>query len=169
MPGQNARGVELIQRDNQFGDLERSALRPATCTAPMAGMVLKNQVVTRYQGKVSRIYFRADAAFAMPGVYVLRRTDRITDPVIRADQILQHRIGYLLSAGRPTSERGRRFYANFACPAGSWTHPRRVIAKVEWRAGELCPRVGFIVTNVARPPRMSSLSTTNAARCQSSG
>jgi hypothetical protein len=31
--------------------------------------------------------------------------------------------------------------------AGSWTKPRRVIAKVEWH-----PRVGFIVTNTARPP-----------------
>ena len=29
--------------------------------------------------------------------------------------------------------------------------PRRVIAKVEWHAGELYPRVGFIVTNMSRP------------------
>jgi len=35
--------------------------------------------------------------------------------------------------------------------AGSWTKPRRVIAKVEWHPGELYPRVGFIVTNMARP------------------
>ena len=28
--------------------------------------------------------------------------------------------------------------------------PRRVIAKVEWHPGELYPRVGFIVTNMAR-------------------
>jgi hypothetical protein len=33
---------------------------------------------------------------------------------------------------------------------GGWTRPRRVIAKVEWHPGELCPRVGFIVTNMAR-------------------
>ena len=35
--------------------------------------------------------------------------------------------------------------------AGSWTKPRRVVAKVEWHPGELYPRVGFIVTNMARP------------------
>jgi DDE family transposase len=29
--------------------------------------------------------------------------------------------------------------------------PRRVVAKVEWHPGELYPRVGFIVTNLARP------------------
>jgi Transposase DDE domain group 1 len=35
--------------------------------------------------------------------------------------------------------------------AGTWTKPRRVIAKVEWHPGELYPRVGFIVTNMSRP------------------
>jgi hypothetical protein len=33
----------------------------------------------------------------------------------------------------------------------SWTKARRVVAKVEWHPGELYPRVGFIVTNLARP------------------
>jgi hypothetical protein len=33
----------------------------------------------------------------------------------------------------------------------SWKKPRRVVAKVEWHAVELYPRVGFIVTNLARP------------------
>jgi hypothetical protein len=33
------------------------------------------------------------------------------------------------------------------------TTPRRVVAKVEWHPGELYPRVGFIVTNLARPAR----------------
>jgi hypothetical protein len=32
-----------------------------------------------------------------------------------------------------------------------WTKPRRVVAKVEWHPGELYPRVGFVVTNMARP------------------
>jgi transposase len=41
--------------------------------------------------------------------------------------------------------------ANFTYQAGSWTKPRRVIAKVEWHPGELYPRVGFIVTNMSRP------------------
>ena len=45
----------------------------------------------------------------------------------------------------------RRYYANFSYQAGSWTKPRRVVAKVEWHPGELYPRVGFIVTNMSRP------------------
>ncbi len=31
--------------------------------------------------------------------------------------------------------------------AGSWDRPRRVISKIEWNAGELFPRIGFIVTS----------------------
>jgi len=45
----------------------------------------------------------------------------------------------------------RRHYASFTYRAQSWSKPRRVVAKVEWHPGELYPRVGFIVTNLARP------------------
>jgi len=45
----------------------------------------------------------------------------------------------------------RRYYSSFRYQAGSWTKPRRVVAKVEWHPGELYPRVGFVVTNMSRP------------------
>ncbi len=44
-----------------------------------------------------------------------------------------------------------RTHASFSYQAGSWDEKRRVVAKVEWHPGELCPRVGFIVTNLSRP------------------
>jgi hypothetical protein len=37
--------------------------------------------------------------------------------------------------------------------AASWKTARRVVAKVEHHAGELFPRVGFIVTNLTLPSR----------------
>ena len=52
--------------------------------------------------------------------------------------------------GRPPLE-VRRYYGSFGYQAQSWKKPRRVVAKVEWHPGELYPRVGFIVTNLARP------------------
>jgi hypothetical protein len=62
------------------------------------------------------------------------------------------KIGYLLKrpVGPPPHE-VRRSYASFGYQAQSWKKPRRVMAKVEWHPGELYPRVGFIVTNLARP------------------
>jgi hypothetical protein len=69
-----------------------------------------------------------------------------------ANDVLQRRIGYLLKrpVGRPPHE-VRRYYASFTYQAQRWTKPRRVVTKVEWHPGELHPRVGFIVTNLARP------------------
>src|SRR6266699_3193862 len=138
---------------NQFGDLERCSLRPGNVHSADDWDGLLKPVVARYQGKVSRIYFRADAAFAMPEVYEFLEAERIKYAIrLPANRVLQDRIGYLLTrpVGRPP-HCVRRFHANFTYQAGSWTKPRRVIAKVEWHPGELYPRVGFIVTNMSRP------------------
>jgi hypothetical protein len=106
---------------NQFGDLERCALRPGNVhSAEGWGDVLK-PVVVRYQGKVLRIYSRADAAFAMPGVYEYLEAERIKYAIrIPTNQVLQDRIGYLLKrpVGRPPND-VRRYYANFSYQAGS--------------------------------------------------
>ena len=51
----------------------------------------------------------------------------------------------------------RRYYASFSYQAASWTRSRRVVPKVEWHPGELYPRVGFIVTNMTRPPERVTL------------
>jgi Transposase DDE domain group 1 len=109
-------------------------------------------VVERYQGKVSRIYFRADAGFANPDVYEFLEAERIKNAIrLPANRILQESISHLLTRpiGRPPNE-VRRSYANFTYQAASWTKSRRVVAKVEWHPGELYPRVGFVVTNMAR-------------------
>ena len=138
---------------NQFGDLERSALRPGNVHSADGWNGVLKPVVVRNQGKVLRIYFRADAAFTMPEVYEYLEAGRIKYAIrLPANRVLQDRISYLLKrpVGRPPNE-VRRFYANFTHQAGSWTKPRRVIAKVEWHPGELYPRVGFIVTNLSRP------------------
>src|ERR1700730_15974192 len=51
---------------NQFGDLERCSLRPGNVHSADGWQSVLTPVVERYKGKVSRIYFRADAGFANP-------------------------------------------------------------------------------------------------------
>jgi Transposase DDE domain group 1 len=137
---------------NQFGDLERCSLRPGNVHSADGWDGVLKPVVARYQGNVSRIYFRADAGFANPEVYEYLEAEGIKYAIrLPANSVLQGRIGYLLTrpVGRPPNE-VRCYYANFTYQAGSWSKPRRVIAKVEWHPGELYPRVGFIVTNMSR-------------------
>jgi hypothetical protein len=106
-------------------------------------------VVARYRGVVKRLYFRGDAAFANPEIYEFLEAEDAGYAIrLPANWVLQERIGYLLR--RPPHEVGR-YYASFSYQAQSWKKPRRVVAKVEWHPGELYPRVGFIVTNLARP------------------
>jgi len=51
---------------NQFGDLERCALRPGNVHSADGWDGVLKPVVARYQGKISPIYFRADAALQCP-------------------------------------------------------------------------------------------------------
>jgi hypothetical protein len=138
---------------NQFGDLERCALRPGNVHSAHGWKDVLKPVVARYRGKFKRRYFRADAAFANPAVYEFLEAEGYNYAIrLPANQILQQRIGYLLKrpVGRPPNH-VRRYYANFSYQAQSWKAARRVVAKVEWHPGELYPTVGFIVTNMTRP------------------
>jgi len=138
---------------NQLGDVERCALRPGNVHSADGWRAVLEPVVARYRGTAKCLYFRGDAAFANPEIYEFLETEGMGYTIrLPANRVLQDRIGYLLKrpVGRPPHEL-RRYYASFRYQAQSWKKPRRVVAKVEWHPSELYPRVGFIVTNLARP------------------
>jgi hypothetical protein len=141
---------------NQSGDLERCALRSGNAHSAEGWHEVLEPVVARYRTTMKRRYFRADAAFAGPEVYAFLEAEDY-GYVIRlpANAVLQRKIAHLLTrpVGRPPHE-VRRVYASFRYQAQTWSRSRRVVAKVEWHPGELYPRVGFLVTNLCRPPRV---------------
>ena len=95
-------------------------------------------------------FFRGDAAFANPALYRLLEEENYRYVIrLKANAVLEREIEHLLTrpVGRP-SHRPKVFYHSFQYQAKSWQYSRRVVAKVEWHAGELFPRVGFIVTNL---------------------
>ncbi len=137
---------------NQFGDLERCALRPGNVHSAHEWRDVLEPVVARYRDRLLRRYFRGDAAFALPGIYEFLEAEGFRYAIrLPANRVLQDSIGHLLKrpVGRPPKD-VRRYYASFSYRAATWTKPRRVVAKVEWHPGELYPRVGFIVTNLSR-------------------
>ena len=137
---------------NQFGDLEQCTLRPGNVHgADRWENTLKPVVALQGQG-VAHLFprrrgLRQSRCLRVPRSRGIKYAIRLP-----ANRVLQERIGHLLArpVGRPPNE-VRRSYANFTYQAGSGTKARRVVAKVEWHPGELYPRVGFIVTNIARP------------------
>ncbi|MGC2032908.1 MAG: IS1380 family transposase [Steroidobacteraceae bacterium] len=137
---------------NQFGDLERCALRSGNVHSAADWRNVLEPVVARYRGTVKRRYFRGDAAFANPEIYEFLEAEGYGYAIrLPTNSVLQGKIGYLLKrpVGRPPQE-VRRYYASFSYRAQSWNKSRHVVAKVEWHPGELYPRVGFIVTNLPR-------------------
>src|SRR5215213_1543397 len=137
---------------NQFGDLERCALRPGNVHSADGWREVLEPVVARYRPVMKRRYFRGDAAFANPDIYEFLEAEGYKYTIrLPANAVLQASIGWLLKrpVGRPPHE-VRRYYASFSYRAKSWNKSRHVVAKVEWHPGELYPRVGFVVTNLPR-------------------
>src|SRR5215203_4689194 len=56
---------------NQFGDLERSMLRPGNVHSAEGWRFVLEPVIARYRGHCLALYFRGDAAFAKPELYEL--------------------------------------------------------------------------------------------------
>lgn len=82
---------------NQSGDLERCALRPGNVHSADGWKAVLDPVVASYRGAVSRIYLRADAAFANPEVYEYLEAGGIKHAIrLPANRVLQERIGHLL-------------------------------------------------------------------------
>jgi hypothetical protein len=138
---------------NQLGDLERCALRSGNAHSAGGWRDVLEPVIARGRGTVKRRYFRADAAVANPEIYEFLEAEGVGYAIrLPGNRVLQDKIAYLLKrpVGRPPDE-VRPYYAGFSYQAQSWKKPRRVVAGIEWHPGELYPRVGFIVTNLARP------------------
>ena len=122
---------------NQFGDLERCALRPGNVHSADGWEAVLRPALARYSAAVrpsiTRRRFRADAAFAVPALFDLLEAEGWDYAIrIRGNPKLHERIGWLMKRrpGHP---------------------PNRVVRQIEFHPGELFPRVGFIVTNRSLP------------------
>ena len=139
---------------NQFGDCEGAMLRPGNVHSADGWRKLLEPITARYEHADVRRSFRADAAFTSPEVHEYLEERGFLHAIrLPANEVLYPRIDFLLTrpVGRPP-KRPIIFYHDFRYQAGSWDHPRGVVAKVEWHSGELFPRVGFIVTNLTARP-----------------
>jgi len=142
---------------NQFGDLERCALRPGNVHSADGWEDVLKPVLARYSAKtrpsITRRRFRADAAFAIPALFDLLEAEGWDYAIrIKGNPKLHEQVDWLTRRrpGRPPNH-VLRHYTSFHYRAKSWPKARRVVAKVEFHPGELFPRVGFIVTNRSLP------------------
>ena len=138
---------------NQFGDCEGAMLREGNVASADSWKQLLEPIVQRYAHCGLRKQLRGDAGFARPEIYdYLEEHEFLYVIRLPANAVLQRAVQpYLarpeqLEPGQPVVT-----YHDFAYQAASWQCPRRVVAKIQWQAEELFPRVGFIVTNRPDP------------------
>ncbi len=140
---------------NQFGMLERCALRHGNVHSADGWRDVLDPAIARYAERDIMRFFRADAAYAIPAIYErLEEASYFYAIRMKKNAVLEGCIAHRLTrpVGRPSKTKVKRFYEDFQYQAQSWDKPRRVIAKIEWHPGELLPRVGFIVTNLPMEP-----------------
>ncbi|MGD8501056.1 MAG: IS1380 family transposase [Phycisphaerales bacterium] len=135
---------------NQFGDLERALLRNGNVHSADDWRRLLEPIVNRYRSYDILRFFRGDAAFANPEMYRYLEAEGYFYAIRLAENpILHEKVKHMLTrpVGRPPKKPIVRYHS-FRYQAASWKIPRRVVAKIEWHAGELFPRVNFVVTNL---------------------
>jgi len=140
---------------NREGDCLAAKLRPGNVHSADGWEEMLLPEIDRQQQLGKEVVFRADAAFAKPEVYEKSEVRRVKYAIrIPANDSLQRDIAELLTrpVGRP-SHRPLVRYKSFLYQAESWNKARRIVAKVKHHAGELFPRVGFIVTNLETDSR----------------
>ena len=134
---------------NSGGDCVAAKLRPGNVHSADGWKELLLPEVERLQKLGKEVWFRADAAFAKPDIYEALEVRGAKYTIrIPANDCLLRDIAELLirPVGRPR-HKPVVWYKGFLYRAASWTTARRVVAKIEHHAGELFPRLGFIVTN----------------------
>src|SRR5215831_13251306 len=140
---------------NRAGDCLAAKLRPGNVHSADGWEELLLPEIDRQQAQGKEVAFRGDAAFAKPELYEGLGAREVKYAIrLPANEILERNITELLRRplGRP-SYRPLVRYKSFLYQAASWRRARRVVAKVEFHFGELFPRVGFIVTNLAADNR----------------
>jgi len=140
---------------NGEGDCLGAKLRPGNVHSAEDWDEVLLPEIERQQALGKEVVFRADAAFAKPEIYEALEERGVKYAIrLPANDSLLRDIEELLTrpVGRP-SHKPIVWYKGFLYQAASWKTARRVVAKVEFHAGELFPRVGFIVTNLETPSR----------------
>jgi Transposase DDE domain group 1 len=127
------------------GDCLAAKLRPGNVHSAEGWEEVLLPEIERQQQNGNEVAFRGDAAFAKPEIYQALEESGVKYAIrLPANENLEREIEELLtrSVGRPSQKPVVR-YKCFLCRTASWRTARRVVAKIEFHAGELFPRVGL--------------------------
>lgn len=149
----------LLCYDGLTGDLLKVELRDGTqyCSKDADQFMLPLMQEYRSNNPSMPLYLRGDSGFASPDLYEtceandckyairLKQNSTLIKYTADADEALSHatkhnQVDYAIE------------YGEFLYQAGSWSHPRRVVFKVEKPYGQMVHLYTFIVTTMGMAP-----------------
>jgi hypothetical protein len=147
----------LLVFDGRDGFPLAAVLRPGNTHASHGALAVLKRLIKKlkkaYPGAL--ILFRADAGFAFPALYryLEQPESRYVIGFTTNNRVLAKAAPLLEKAQRQYQEtkEKQRLFTSFSYQAESWTHPRRIIAKVEYT--HLGSNQRFVVTNLSRNPQ----------------
>jgi hypothetical protein len=148
----------LLVFDGQDGFPLAAVLRPGNTHASKGALAVLKRLIKKLRRAYPKalILFRADAGFAVPGLYdYLEKQHEVRYVIgfITNNRLLGKTATLLEKAQQRHQATGekQRLFTSFSYQAESWDQPRRIIAKVEYT--HLGANQRFVVTNLVRNPQ----------------
>lgn len=154
----------LLLFDGESGQLISVELRPGNTHSSRGAAAMLRRVIKRIKDRLPgvRIVVRADSGFCVPrALETIEELNQLYGDVdflfgIAKNAVLLRLAAAAMETAKEMHERDRRtvqHFTSFEYAAGSWSHPRLVIAKAEHSA--LGPNPRFVVTSLCGfPPEL---------------
>lgn len=145
----------LLAFDGVTGDLIKAELRSGNVYTSRNVTKFMGPVLSHYKMKHKNTYMviRADSGFAMPELYKLAEQHGVAYAIrLKANATLSKLSNELLLDFQDIHgsdfSKTNTLYGQFMYQAKSWDKARRVVCKIERKAGELLPSHTFVVTSM---------------------
>lgn len=149
----------LLCYDGLTGDLLKAELRDGTMYCSRGADVFMESLLDEFTGDFPDmpLFLRGDSGFASPGLYEVLE-DKNCRYAIRLKE--NPKLRELAEDENQALYRATKFnqvdhaaeYGEFMYQAGSWSHPRRVVFKIEKPYGQMIHLYTFIVTTLEMEP-----------------
>ena len=150
----------LLCYDALTGDLIRAWLRGGTDYSSKGVAEFMLPVLEEYTSRyrTTNLFVRGDSGFATPELYELCERFHCQYAIRLKENAVLHRLadGLLQQLYEENKDRlteHAEIYGEFEYQAGTWSHPRRVVCKIEKPAGVLTVKYTFVVTTRTDPPK----------------
>ena len=149
----------LLCYDGITGDLLKAELRDGTQYCSNGADEFMIPLLQEYRTKYPSmpLYMRGDSGFAAPGLYEALEDNDCTYAIrLKENSTLRKMISYEDGLFyKSTSSNAVDYavtYGEFMYQAGSWSHPRRIVYKIEKPYGQMIHMYTFVVTTMTSEP-----------------